>query len=811
MKLELKQHIYTSRHYSFETVAETPGLSIEVRRKLVDHTRFYDRKNENGDAPVIYRGFPVDQGNQFAIMLITEAAPDLSGRSGNILAHSYVLKKNDLQKVGWNLPWITAHLPIWVDYPQITVNNRGIDHLDKITIEYFYEKQFDLLRLFLKTVSKDQYYQWMNQLITEISQSNKVKIGFPPVDDETRLNDLIQKYMDRSSPHADIWNLWRTAALFVLLPRDFQMVADYTINQMHEITAPDFGFEITIFRNHPTPKAFEMLSEDLLVYLEYGTDLVNRADDYSKIIKFRKNMDGLISTESQRTFMWGTKYYQNTEKIIKDSTGTPDKRAEYLKEIFNVISTPNEEKLDALLECLDADNINYLEKLSLMKSAINKTFMIHGHIRRKMIEFYNHNAAQDYNQSYLLFQDLPKDIKRTWWLEAESRNSLPALTRDIQASFQSIDDRFEFIIKCVCNVFHLLDNYEQYAIIEQLFQIICSSALSVSASRYVNGMTHFLKIRLYFTHDVWSKLIRYFESRYDKEEDPSNIMKKNFLDYNPLMEILKCTIYKSGNISRTDSSIKIIAEFAKNLVENYRAENKKILQALLNVPETEYIGIAIQFLGYFKEFLIRRNTPFSNFLINAHIEMLKASINEYKRGWVNGPRKYKKLVVPEYEKWAKNEKSRSPGFVFKQNTKWFEECTALFQNNLLKIIKRLSLKKAIIISALYLNVIERDISFTIMNELAKKFQKDFDERKFELTNWLKQQLDEDLDVDPRIMTAMFVKAISETQSVSLDKILRCLKNSVDSLDFKLHKDLEKWFGEFRIPRHITTEFFRNYF
>jgi hypothetical protein len=251
--LSLEQSVFTSSH-SFRTVARSAGLGAEVRKEL--EARSIYPKGWDGVPPLIFRGFPLScSKGDHAVVRARYADTDSTGRTGNFIVHSYVVPGADFERVEGNLPWLSTYLGCATSVPA-----GDAELLPRAEVECDTARAFRFLRFVVPELTRDRTAQLVAHLLAHLSRASEagggnaevlfLNLGEPA--SAERLHAWLRLVAHAGGrapapPGPDVLNVWRTAALFALLPRPFKRTASFSINEVSMVP----GYTLVIQRTGP--------------------------------------------------------------------------------------------------------------------------------------------------------------------------------------------------------------------------------------------------------------------------------------------------------------------------------------------------------------------------------------------------------------------------------------------------------------------------------------------------------------------------------------------------------------------------------
>ncbi|MGA1867466.1 MAG: hypothetical protein ACMUJM_02850 [bacterium] len=668
MKFSLSHHIYTSR-FCFETVAKTSGVSQQVQAKIEEYARAYPSvHNDSALSPFVFRGFPLPEHGDWAIMLMINVGSDLSGRQGNYLAHTFIAKDEVFLQIG-NLPYIAAHLPIWTQFASRAP--QGIEPLEPLIIHINPEGQFVLLELFLKTLSEEEYYALMLHLMHVLETLENTSFAFSSGPLQDTREELTRKFLNEPAPPLDVWNLWRTAALFALLPRVFQKRAIFSINEMVAHNFSRVKFNLTIMRDQSEKLLSKSASEHTKAYLNYCLRLLRNKSrgGHEQIQRFINTINKSITTPSLRELQQVFEYCSGACKSsVSDMISTMDDKARCLINILKVQPQANITLLHDALNCLKNKRVNNSIKFSLLQQTIKKIFangtIVDITIAEEMVKFYSFYSEFSYDDKLYLFKELPKEVRLKWWREADRLNISPAPPM-ISASPQKhyTISEVEFQIALTDSVYDNLGWASQRDVIKRMLHILCRRNGRCKIE-VIEGFFTLLKLRNPPSSSLKDDLIEKFAYSLIHPDTRSNKSEGIILRCpDALDRIFNAVVLNSDTPDTRDGPRwEMIGRLSYRLLSAYLNNNFTDASCFLlkNPQKSKYRLNAIKFLESLQ--LVRwPRFEITDLLIDCQIEFLKASCLQYETALFrirkNLPRmmaRDTRVILPTlpcYEKW----------------------------------------------------------------------------------------------------------------------------------------------------------------
>jgi hypothetical protein len=239
--LTLGQQTFTS-HRGFET-ARSEDVSLEERREL-EQRSVYPR-GWQPPSPLILRAFPLASGEgDFAVAFARYLEADATGREGNFVVRSYIVRQPDFDRIGGNLAWLVTQLAGPASPPPAAGPT-----LPRAEVVCDFSRVFDCARFLVADLSPDRVEQILTQLLLNLAAANGNADGAPPMTltfggrpDEA----LCREWSDcvdpssggrRQLPALDVLNGWRMAGLLAMVPRILKERASFSINEVSTISA----------------------------------------------------------------------------------------------------------------------------------------------------------------------------------------------------------------------------------------------------------------------------------------------------------------------------------------------------------------------------------------------------------------------------------------------------------------------------------------------------------------------------------------------------------------------------------------------
>jgi len=715
MEIKLYHHIYTSRFYSFETCAQSPELK-EIRSLLEGYTIHYPSEiNKFGFNPILYRGFKLPQQNNYALMLMKRKGSDLSGREGNYQAHTFIINENDLSSLNWNLPFAAAYLSgifnYWIQY-DLRVS-REIIQLEPITLEIENALQFRMLRLFLNTILKEEYYKTIHSLMLSLE---KRETSFPLYLGQLPLNiDELTESFDLIKPQQDECNLWRTVALFALLPSAYKKDISFSINEVSFKSTAKQPFDLTVLLNKTIEEAPDVIVDskrDINItteYLKTSLEKIEKEDkrslSYDKHNHFLVRFNEFCCTLNFEVFENSVRYF-NDIVANREQGKAYDSNCEalYLKELIRLQPEPTQQVIESAVNCLKTSQVDSTKKFALLTQVTKRLFSdnLQLQYKEKFIEeivqyFASCNQLSNYEKEKF-FYDLPSGIQIQWWNFSEILQVLPAYLQnnlplaiaigDIVIRENRNDSAVKFISNFVGRIIERLPSIAKK--IEAKNISLTSNYENISL---IEGLLTLLSIKQISSLTFQEKLIHEIVNQILKKDEPD-------IYYNNAFTNILCRTFYSQEFlnEKNNYKYKIITILLKRLLIEYMKKDRQIFfRCLLDVSDKKNnIDGMIIFL---KNLTSSYTSPSDSivYLINAQIELFGSLRLEFEKLWFRSKLNIVEIELPEYKKWlqAGNDIELSKKDIF-------EAGKSRFYQNMCHELKKLPVDEALAVGVSYL-------------------------------------------------------------------------------------------------------------